>query len=224
MSPFVPRLIDLSQTVEPGMPLFSSLAPQPKITTWLSHHQASASGRYEGCTCEITQVEFMTSLGTYLDSPFHFHPDRRTIDRLPLEMLVLEGVKIEATGMKPRQPLGPELLEGIRVKDRAVLFETGWSVHWGRPEYLDSPYLSEETALYLRDKGARLAGVDLMLIDDPADPRRPVHVTLLGADVLIIENLANLAALPREGFVLHAVPVKIKGAAAFPVRAYAVVD
>jgi len=218
-----PRLIDLSRTIEEGMPLFSPTAPQPRITTWLSHQQASASGRYEGCTCEITRVEFMTSAGTYLDSPFHFHPGRRTIDLLPLEMLVLEGVKVDATGLEPRQPLGPDLLEGIEVKDRAVLFETGWSVHWGRPEYLASPFLTEETARFLRDRGARLAGVDLMLIDDPADPRRPVHVTLLGADVLIVENLTNLAALPPEGFVFHAAPVKVKGAAAFPVRAYAVV-
>ena len=43
------------------------------------------------------------------------------------------------------------------------------------------------------------------------------------SDILIVENLTNLAALPARGFTFHAAPVKVAGAAAFPVRAYAVV-
>ena len=72
--------------------------------------------------------------------------------------------------------------------------------------------------------GARLAGVDFLVADDVLDPRRPAHVTLLHNDVLIVENLTNLAALPADGFTFHAVPAKIARAAAFPVRAYAVVN
>jgi kynurenine formamidase len=49
-----------------------------------------------------------------------------------------------------------------------------------------------------------------------------VHVTLLGSGVLIVENLTNLAALPPADFTFCAVPAKVAGAAAFPVRAYAV--
>jgi len=48
-------------------------------------------------------------------------------------------------------------------------------------------------------------------------------VTLLHAEILIVENLTNLAALPSAGFTFHAVPAKVAGAASFPVRAYAVV-
>jgi kynurenine formamidase len=35
-------------------------------------------------------------------------------------------------------------------------------------------------------------------------------------------SVTNLSELPPSGFFLHAVPVKIAGVAAFPVRAYAV--
>jgi kynurenine formamidase len=76
------QLIDLSQIIAPGMLLFSAKAPQPRIGTWMSHAQAAASGNYEGCTCEITEVQFVTSLGTYMDSPYHFNPAGVTIDRL----------------------------------------------------------------------------------------------------------------------------------------------
>lgn len=89
---------------------------------------------------------------------------------------------------------------------------------------MNFPFLTEETAVTLRDQGARLAGIDCMIIDEPTNPRRPVHVTLLRNHTLIVENLANLAALPPDGFVFHAVPAKVSGAAAFPVRAYAVVS
>ena len=43
----------------------------------------------------------------------------------------------------------------------------------------------------------------------------------LGAGVLICEHMANLAALPDEGFAFTAVPPKIAGMGTFPVRAFA---
>jgi arylformamidase len=217
------QLIDLSQIIVPGMLLFSAKAPQPRIGTWMSHAQAAASGNYEGCTCEITEVQFVTSLGTYMDSPYHFNPAGVTIDRLRLEQLVLPGVVVDCSNAKAREPIGPDRLAGIDVAGKAVLFRTGWSRFWGQPEYMNFPYLTGETAVALRDRGAKLAGVDFLVIDDTTNPRRPVHVTLLHSDILIVENLTNLGALATTGFTFHAAPVKVAGAAAFPVRAYAVI-
>jgi arylformamidase len=216
------RLIDLSHTIEPGMPLFSSSAPQPEITAWMSHEQAAKSGYYEDCTCEISEVRMLTSIGTYMDSPYHFNPAEMSIEGLSLDRLVLPGVVVDCTAVSARQPINPPVLEGIDAAGKAVLFHTRWSRYWGQPEYFDFPFLTGETAVALRDRGAKLAGVDFLVIDDTTNLRRPVHVTLLNAGILIVENLTNLAALPPEGFTFHAAPVKVKGAAAFPVRAYAV--
>ncbi len=216
-------LIDLSQTIAPGMPLFSPKAPPPNVSAWMSHVQAAASGNYDGCSCEITQVQFITSLGTYMDSPYHFNPDGPTIDRLELEQLVLPGVVIDCSGVQARQPIGPERLQGVNVRGKAVLFNTGWSRFWGQAAYFEFPFLTGEAAVALREGGAKLAGVDFLVIDDTTNPRRPVHVTLLHSNILIVENLTNLSALPPTGFVFHAAPVKVAGAAAFPVRAYAVI-
>jgi kynurenine formamidase len=83
--------------------------------------------------------------------------------------------------------------------------------------------LTRDTAAALVAGGAKLAGVDFLVIDDTRDPRRPVHVTLLREQILIVENLTNLAALPAADFIFHAAPIKVAGAAAFPVRAYAVI-
>lgn len=106
-------------------------------------------------------------------------------------------------------------------KQTATNPHTGWSRFWGGPEYFEYPFLVEETAVALKEGGAKLAGVDFLVADDPTDPRRPVHVTLLKAGVLVVENLTNLGALCEQDFTFHAAPVKVAGAAAFPVRAYA---
>jgi len=216
------QLIDLTQTIAPGMPLFSPKAPQPSVRAWMSHEQAAASGNYDGCTCEITEVQFVTSLGTYLDSPYHFNPAGKSIERLTLDQLVLPGIMVDCTKVQAHEPIHPAVLDGLDIAGKAVLFNTGWSRYWGQPEYLNFPFLTGETAIALRDGGAKLAGVDFLVIDDTTNPKRPVHVTLLHSNILIVENLTNLAALPASGFIFHAAPIKMAGAAAFPVRTYAV--
>lgn len=216
------RLIDLSQSLGPETPRFSDEWPAPSVTPYLSHAQSAFSGRYAGTTVEISFAQFITSLGTYLDSPFHFNPDGQAIEKLDLSQLVLPGVVVPCKGLQPRQPIGPELLEGLDLDGKAVLFHTGWSGYWGMDLYPQHPFLTEETALALRERGAKLVGIDVLLADDHENPRRPVHVTLLHANILIVENLAHLDAIPPGPFTFHAVPPKAVGAAAFPVRAYAV--
>ena len=217
------NLIDLSHTIEAGMPMFNDKAPQPWIEPWMSHSQAASSGHYLNCTCEISEVHFVTSLGTYLDSPYHFDPDGLSIEGLNLEQLILPGVVVDCTHVEDRQPISPDVLSDITIEGMAVLFRTDWSQYWGQQGYYDFPYLTAATAEALKDRGAKMVGVDTLVVDDLSNPERPVHVTLLNHNILIIENLTNLAALPSGSsvFTFHAVPVKFKGAAAFPVRAYA---
>ena len=121
------------------------------------------------------------------------------------------------------------MLDGHDLRGKAVLFHSGWSRFWKQPEYLEYPFLGEALVLALCERGAKLVGVDFLTADDLGNPRRPAHVNLLFNNTLIVENLANLGALPSgalpsDGFTFHAVPVKMAGAAAFPVRAYAMVN
>jgi arylformamidase len=220
------KLIDLSHTIERGMPMFSDQVPQPWIEPWMSHSQAAHSGRYLNCTCEISEVRFVTSLGTYLDSPYHFNPEGLSIESLNLEQLILPGVVVDCTHVEACQAIGPAVLSGIQLDGKAILIRTDWSRYWGQPEYFDFPYLSAQTARVLSDGGAKMVGVDFLVVDDLRNPKRPVHVTLLYNNVLIVENLTNLADLPTGSnqFTFHAVPIKFKSAAAFPVRAYAQVS
>jgi arylformamidase len=76
----------------------------------------------------------------------------------------------------------------------------------------------------LRDCEVKLVGIDSHNIDNTRTKSRPVHTTLLGAEILIVEHLCNLNAVPDDGFVFSAVPPKFKGVGTFPVRAHAKIN
>jgi kynurenine formamidase len=63
--------------------------------------------------------------------------------------------------------------------------------------------------------------VDTINGDDRNDLERPFHTELLRRDILIVENLTNLGALPPSGFRFFAIPIKAKNTAAMTVRAFA---
>jgi arylformamidase len=219
------RLIDLSQSLGPDLPRFSPTVPAPELSTYMSHAEASASGRYQNCSCEVHRVSFVTSMSTYMDSPYHFDPGGPRIHEITLQDCVLPGVCIDCRPLEARQPIPAAVMDGVNVEGRAVLFCTGWSTHWHDPEtYARYPFLTRAIAARLRDEGAKLCGVDYLAADDQRDPTRPVHTTLLHSRILIVENLTGLETLVDRSFTFHAAPVKMVGAAAFPVRAYAVLD
>lgn len=51
---------------------------------------------------------------------------------------------------------------------------------------------------------------------------RPVHTSLLGHDIPMVEHLCGLSQLPDRGSRFLAVPVKVKAFGTFPVRAFAI--
>lgn len=214
-------LIDVSHTVEDGMITYRGL-PAPIICDFLSR-EASRSHYSDGTTFHIGRIDMVANTGTYVDSPFHRYADGRDLADLPLESLAqLDGVVVRVAGAV--RAIDRDAFAGREISGRAVLVHTGWSRHWGADAYFEGhPFLTEAAAVYLRDAGARLVGIDSLNIDDITDGCRPVHSTLLGADIPVVEHLCHLDRLPDGPFTFHAVPVKVRRFGTFPVRAYAVV-
>jgi arylformamidase len=99
---------------------------------------------------------------------------------------------------------------------------TGDGARFGTPAYADQQhFLTRAGAAWLTDHGAMLAGIDGVNIDGTADLERPAHTRLLGAGIPIIENLTGLDQLPPAGARFTAVPLRIEGFGAIPVRAFA---
>jgi len=216
-------LCDLSHTLEPGISRFTSFDALDIRSLW-THADAAERG-YQDTTCEVTEVRFVTSVGTYLDAPFHFDPNGADISQLNLSQLVLPGMVLDVRDWAaPDRPLPVKALDGLDVGGKALLLYTGWSRHWGDDRYHHHPFVPREMADRLRAMHPALVGVDTLVIDSTQDPTRPAHTLLLRAGILIVENLTGLEALLVETFTFVAVPVKVARAAAFPVRAFAIVE
>jgi kynurenine formamidase len=157
-----------------------------------------------------------------VDCPFHRYEDGKDLSEVDLERFVdIEGIVIRAD-YRNGLAVTADAFKGKNVRGRAVLVHTGWDAHWETDAYFENhPFLTEEAAIYLRDNGAKLVGIDSHNIDDTRGNTRPVHSTLLKEEILIAEHLCNLKNVPDEGFTFTAVPPKFKGAGTFPVRAFA---
>ena len=118
--------------------------------------------------------------------------------------------------------VGKQFFEKIPVAGKAVLVNTNWSAFWRTDAYFENhSFLTEEAAIYLRDQGVVLVGIDSHNIDDTRGKSRPVHSVLLRSEIIVAEHLCNLDQLPDNRFTFTAVPPKVKGMGTFPVRAYA---
>lgn len=218
------QVFDVSHEVEDGMITYKGL-PAPVVCDFLSREESSE--HYAGdITFHIGKIEMVANTGTYVDSPFHRFTDGKDLSELPLTSLVDLDAVILHFDMGEGRTIGREHFEGLgEFAGKAILIHTGWDAHWRTDRYFEGhPFLTADAAEYLVDAGAALVGIDSLNIDDTEDGYRPVHTTLLRAEIPIAEHLRGLDQLPDHGVRFSAAPVKVKGFGTFPVRAFAVVE
>ncbi len=222
------RFIDLSHVFEDGMPGFkmksengSYITYSAKIYPFLTHEQSKP--KYQGkASFEITEMVFQTSIGTYLDSPYHRYPDKRDISEITLDEVILPGIIIDVRDSSAFQSISLERLpQNFNFTGKAVLFNFNWSCYWGTEQYYEYPFISEEIIEFLINKNVKLVGVDTVNVDDSRNLARPAHTLFLQNDILIVENLTNLESLYGRTFRFFVVPIKGKKVATMPVRAFA---
>ncbi|MUL43364.1 cyclase family protein [Streptomonospora sp. PA3] len=221
------QLVDVSHQIAAGMTTYPGL-PGPVIEEHLSFEESQASYA-QGTEFTIGRISLVSNTGTYLDTPAHRYRDGADLADLDLEKVAnLPGTVIDRRDSGERA-ITADAVKGVDVAGKAVLLRTGWDRHWrsehyGSPEH---PYLAADAARALADAGAALVGIDSVNIDDTSvqsQGSRPVHSLLLAAGIPVVEHLCLLDRLPATGFTFFAVPVKIRGLATFPVRAFAVVE
>jgi arylformamidase len=212
--------IDLSHIIYDGLVTYKGL-PASIICDYLSR-EASRERYAPGTEFQIGKIEMISNTGTYVDCPFHRYEDGRDLSQVEIESFTdLDGIVIHADH-HAALAVDASFFKGLELRNRAVLVHTGWDAHWDTDAYFEShPFLTEDAAVYLRDAGVKLVGIDSMNIDDTRGNARPVHSTLLRADILIAEHLCNLGSIPDTNFTFTALPPKFKGVGTFPVRAFA---
>ena len=215
------RIVDLSHRIRAGLITYPGL-PAPSIAPHLTR-EASRAVYAPGTEFAMDVITMIGNTGTYLDSPYHRYadgPDLAGLDLATLVGLPAEVVHVDAAAGRG---IAPSALEGVGTPGSAVLLHTGWDAHFGTPAYATgAPFLTEEGARSLAERGVALVGIDSLNIDDTeSGGTRPAHSILLAAGVHVVEHLTGLGELPERGARFTAAPPAIEGFGTFPVRAFA---
>lgn len=205
-------IVDLSVPVETGMPVYPG---DPEVSTGPALTVARDG-------VNVLGLHLGSHSGTHVDAPRHIDDALPALDELPLERFCGPAVVVDVRGLPPRAPIGPEPFRDVEA-GVIVLVATGWSQWWGSARYTEHPYLTEEAAELLVERGVRTVGIDAFSVDPTPAADFPAHRALLGAHAVIAENLTGLDRLlaeagPIEVFLL---PLRLPGADGAPVRAVA---
>jgi arylformamidase len=163
--------------------------------------------------------------GTHVDAPGHYHPGGISIDKVPFERWMgtcftvdLERPSLSTIDVKDLEPYEKQMGE-----TDMFFVRTGNDRLWGKHAYrTDYPFFTPEAGEYMVEKGVKIIGMDTPGPDASLTcgfrKGSPLHFTLLGNDVLIIENLANLKMIAGRTTYVYALPIKIEGAFGGPAR------
>ncbi len=189
------KLIDLSVPINNQTPNFPG-DPQIKITQ---------AGVLEKDGYQDHAIYLSNHAGTHIDAPSHMVVGGKSLNEFPIDKFSGRGVYIK---VNKHFDLSEIESADIRQGD-IVLFHTGIADMYYQSDYF-TKYLvmDQKVAKYLVKKRVKMVGFDTCSADK--DKSFPVHKTLLKSEVLIIENLTNLAEVDGKRFKVYALPLKLE--------------
>ena len=189
---------DISIALRPGAPEWPGDTPY-------SCHWTQQVGR--GDTVNLSAVATSPHVGTHADAPLHVHDGWPASDTLPLDVFAGPATvcSFDRVDALPREPI-ERLLLRTGSTTAAGTFPAEW------------PALGVRQVESLLERGLRLLGVDAPSVDTRHSTTLPVHHALFAAGAYNLENL-DLRDVPDGTYELIALPLKIAGLDAAPVRA-----
>lgn len=224
----VNEVIDLSHDFFEGMPNIAGLAVAFWSVETIDHTKMVSGGKLE---MESRMILVPEHCGTHLDAPRHCDKDGLTVDKVPLERFVLPGHLLDLTAKKNGEAITIDDLKKAEQKsgqeigpEKATIVWTGVDKDWGKPGFhKNRPFVPVPTAEWLVKRGMRLFCTDLIGMDDPKEWWWPTHQIWLKNGICMVQQLCNLDRLLGKQFLFVALPLKMRGGTASPVRPVAMV-
>ena len=212
------KAIDLTHVMHDGMPFWPGGVPFKK----------EALVTYESGGYLLHKFEMGENTGTHIDAPAHFIQGNLSVDKLPVDQLILPMVMIDVKS-KVKANADYELTVqdiqrwesqyGDIPAHSLVVLNTGWHARFGNPrDYINMdadnimhfPGYSRQAARFLIRRDVAGIGIDTLSLDHGPSKTFAVHVAMLRANKYQVENMANLDALPAVGAtaVIGVLPVK----------------
>jgi arylformamidase len=207
----VKRIIDVSLGIGPDLPTWPG---DPGVEVMPSSRLA------RGDQANVSELRLGSHTGTHVDPPAHFIDGEAAVDALPLETLVGPCTVADLRGA---EAIGPPELNALSLPDgtERLLCRTDNSDRWATaggafPE--DYVAVSPDGAHWIVERGLRLVGVDFLSVERDGPPDFPVHHTLLGGGVVVVEGL-DLSNVTPGPYTFVCAPLKIIGGDGAPARA-----
>lgn len=169
-----------------------------------------------GANLTLSEITTTVHIGAHADAPNHYATNGVGISERPLDFYFGTCQVITV-----KVPVGarilPEHLEGRTIEATRVLFRTGSFPDFSKWRS-DYNSLSPDLIEFLAHRKVRLVGIDTPSIDPDEAKELLAHAAVAAHDMAVLEGLA-LANVPDGMYQLVALPLKIRGADASPVRA-----
>lgn len=228
------EIIDLSQEIFAGMPVFPSL-PEVKITVYATHEEWDGINDSDTISPAVNLLEMGEHTGTHVDSISHMAREFRgqTIETMPLSMFYTEGICLDLSDKKPLElietvDLQRALFEAnleIKPGDTVLLYTDHYRRAFGTNDWNKNPGISADAARWLGEQRIAAFGVETMAPGVRKVSNKEVHRICGELGFTHYENLINLHQLIGRGrFRFVGLPLKIRGGTGSPVRAIAVFE
>src|SRR5581483_2318961 len=201
------KIFDVTVPISKNLPVYPG-DPPVKI-------ERKATIGKNDASYNLSRYSFSSHVGTHVDAPFHFIADGKTVDQLPLELLMGRARVVEVTSPHIDEAA---LKEFDFTAAARVLFKTRNSYLWSKPEFVqDYVYITPGAARVLVNEGIKLVGIDYLSVEKFGSDTYDTHLTLLGAGTLIIEGL-DLREIEPGDYELICLPMKFQGGDGSPAR------
>ncbi len=230
----MPEIIDLSQEIFEGMPVYKDL-PQVKMSVHNSHEEWNGESNPKTRTPAVHKLQLGEHTGTHVDAINHMEIQHvgKSIDTMPLAMFYTEGICLDFSHKGLRELIGPDELEkacqhaGLKIKagDTVLLYTNHYRKHFGGQDWGNGPGLTAAATRWLGEKKIAAFGVETMSPGVPGISNKEVHHICGELNFTHYENMINLHLLIGRGrFRFIGLPLKIRGGTGSPVRAVAVFE
>lgn len=199
-------LYDISMAIHPGMSVYKNKAEKkPELTV---RQDFSQSSTYE------SSLHMDLHTGTHIDAPLHMLQGGARIESIPLARLLTPCKVFDLTHAKDKITAADLRGIGITPGDFVLLkTRNSWAEEFD-PEFV---YLDQSGAAFLAAQKISGVGIDALGIER-AQPEHETHKLLFQAEIIILEGL-RLKEVPEGRYMLYALPLKLQGVEAAPVRA-----
>jgi len=201
------KLWDISQTLRPNLPVWPDDTDFDLEEVWSIGSD---------CPVKVSRLTLSTHSGSHGDAPSHY--DASGADMAALDLNTYLGPCVLMTAQSGVSRITPDDLDWSLLKGESRVlirtYENFPAEEWDH----DFRAIHADTIDALAKAGCRLIGIDSASIDPETSKTMEAHHAVYRHDMRILEGLV-FDGVPDGRYELIALPLKIAGADASPIRA-----